>query len=55
MESILDGMEDAVEYGTAQLARLEGIKVAGKTGSIRTADGARLAWFGGFAPSRSPK
>ena len=55
MLPILEGMEDAVEYGTAQLARLDGIKVAGKTGSIRTADGARTAWFGGFAPSRAPE
>jgi len=52
---ILEGMEDAVEYGTAQLARVEGMKVAGKTGSIRTGDGARIAWFAGFAPSRSPE
>jgi len=52
---ILEGMEDAVEYGTAQLARVEGLKVAGKTGSIRTSDGARIAWFAGFAPSRSPE
>jgi penicillin-binding protein 2 len=55
MLPILEGMEDAVEYGTAQLARLDGIKVAGKTGSIRTPDGARIAWFGGFAPSRAPE
>ena len=55
MESILAGMEDAVEFGTAQKAKVEGLKVAGKTGSIRAADGAPVAWFAGFAPSRAPK
>lgn len=53
MQPILEGLEGAVEYGTAQLARVEGTQVAGKTGSLRTADGARLAWFAGFAPSRA--
>jgi penicillin-binding protein 2 len=54
MEAILAGLEDAVEFGTAQRAKVPGITVAGKTGSIRTADGASIAWFAGFAPSRSP-
>ena len=55
MESILAGLEDAVEFGTAQKAKVDGLKVAGKTGSIRAADGAPIAWFAGFAPSRAPK
>jgi penicillin-binding protein 2 len=55
MAPIVEGLEDAVEYGTAQLARVEGMPVAGKTGSLRTADGARVAWFAGFAPSRAPE
>jgi penicillin-binding protein 2 len=55
MQPILEGLEDAVEYGTARLARVEGMKVAGKTGSVRTVDGARVAWFAGFAPSRAPE
>lgn len=55
MQPILEGLEDAVEYGTAQLARVESMKVAGKTGSVRTANGTRVAWFGGFAPSRAPE
>jgi cell division protein FtsI/penicillin-binding protein 2 len=53
MQPIVEGLEDAVEYGTAQLARVESFTVAGKTGSVRTADGARVAWFAGFAPSRA--
>ncbi len=47
---ILEGLEGAVEFGTAQAAHVSGVKVAGKTGSI-----AGAAWFSGFAPSRSPK
>ncbi len=52
---VLEGMEGAVEFGTAQNARLHRIKVAGKTGSVRTSSGGRAAWFAGFAPSRSPE
>jgi penicillin-binding protein 2 len=55
MAPITAGLEDAVEYGTAQLARVPGIKVAGKTGSVRTQSGTRIAWFAGFAPSRAPE
>jgi cell division protein FtsI/penicillin-binding protein 2 len=52
--SIRAGLEGAVEFGTAQRAKVAGVTVAGKTGSIHTADGAAIAWFAGFAPSRSP-
>ena len=54
MEPIRSGLEDAVRFGTGQLARLEGIQVAGKTGSVRDAGGAMIAWFAGFAPSQAP-
>jgi cell division protein FtsI/penicillin-binding protein 2 len=50
---ILEGLEDAVEYGTAQRAQVAGLSVAGKTGSLRTESGKLLAWFAGFAPSRA--
>jgi len=49
-DPIAAGMEDAVEFGTAQRARVDGLRVAGKTGSAQ-----RIAWFAGFAPSRSPE
>jgi cell division protein FtsI/penicillin-binding protein 2 len=47
---IVAGMEGAVEYGTAQRAAVAGLKVAGKTGSVRTASGMRVAWFVGWTP-----
>ena len=52
---VLEGMEGAVEFGTAQHAGLKRIKVAGKTGSVRMRSGSHAAWFAGFAPSRSPE
>jgi cell division protein FtsI/penicillin-binding protein 2 len=53
--SVLAGLEGAVEYGTAQLAKVEGASLAGKTGSVRTVGGNRIAWFAGFFPSRAPR
>lgn len=52
---VIEGLEGAVEFGTAQLAGVSGMRVAGKTGSVKTSSGARFAWFSGFAPSRSPQ
>jgi cell division protein FtsI/penicillin-binding protein 2 len=47
--AIRDGLEAAVAFGTAHLAAVPGLKVAGKTGSVRTSSGARIAWFAGFS------
>jgi cell division protein FtsI/penicillin-binding protein 2 len=52
---VLEGLEDAVAYGTAQRARIQGATVAGKTGSVRTGAGVSMAWFAGFVPSRAPE
>lgn len=52
---ILEGLEGAVEYGTGQRAAFPNVRVAGKTGSIRTRAGVPAAWFAGFAPSRAPE
>ena len=49
--AVMGGMEDAVEFGTAQRAQVAGLKVAGKTGTGRAKDGAFLAWFAGFSPA----
>ncbi len=45
---VLAGMADAVEFGTAQRAQVTGLRVSGKTGSVRTPAGAHVAWFAGF-------
>jgi penicillin-binding protein 2 len=63
MQPILAGLEGAVEFGTAQNARVSGAaseggsaeKLAGKTGSVLTSAGEPLAWFAGFWPSRAPE
>jgi penicillin-binding protein A len=52
MPEVLAGLEGAVEYGTAQLARTGWAPLAGKTGSTRHG-GEFIAWFAGFLPSRS--
>jgi cell division protein FtsI/penicillin-binding protein 2 len=55
MQPILAGLEGAVEFGTAQRARVAGAVVAGKTGSTRSTAGNFIAWFAGFLPSRAPE
>jgi cell division protein FtsI/penicillin-binding protein 2 len=55
MQSIAAGLRGAVAYGTAQRAAVSGMHVAGKTGSVRTAEGARVAWFAGYAPADAPE
>jgi cell division protein FtsI/penicillin-binding protein 2 len=47
--AVLAGMTGAVEFGTAQRARVAGLNICGKTGSVRTPEGAALAWFVGFS------
>jgi peptidoglycan glycosyltransferase len=51
-------MTDVVEEGTGQAANLEGVKVAGKTGTASvgpTGEDLDDAWFIGFAPVAQPK
>jgi peptidoglycan glycosyltransferase len=49
-------MVDVVEQGTGRPARIDGVKVAGKTGTADHAKGeAPHAWFTGFAPADDPK
>ena len=55
-EFMIEGMELAVQKGTAKRARVPGIRIAGKTGTsqVRNKKG-NLAWFIGFAPIEDPQ
>jgi peptidoglycan glycosyltransferase len=56
-EKVTQLMEDAVEgdRGIGKRARVEGIRIAGKTGTARTKkNGALDAWFIAFAPADKP-
>ena len=48
-------MQRVVNAGTGTAAALEGIQVAGKTGTAEKGDGSNLAWFIGFAPAEDPQ
>jgi penicillin-binding protein 2 len=64
---IQQGMEGAVAYGTATRAQVEGVRVAGKTGTAQYCDDIAQpaglcegtwpehAWFAAFAPVESPE
>jgi cell division protein FtsI/penicillin-binding protein 2 len=52
---IIEGLEGAVDFGTAQALKLRSTRVAGKTGTARVSPGGTAAWVAGFAPSRSPE
>jgi len=48
-------MQRVVNAGTGTAAALEGIQVAGKTGTAEKGDGSDLAWFVAFAPADDPE
>ena len=57
LATIRKGMRLAIESGTCKNAAVDGLKVAGKTGtpeSTENPDG-RSAWFVGFAPYEAPE
>lgn len=57
-ESLLAGMEEAVQQGTARFTRLPGIRVGAKTGTaqVRTPEGTlELAWTIAIAPMDQPR
>jgi len=48
-------MQRVVTSGTGTGAAIEGVDVAGKTGTAERGDGTNLAWFIGFAPADDPR
>jgi peptidoglycan glycosyltransferase len=48
-------MQNVVNAGTGTAAALQGIQVAGKTGTAERGDGTNMAWFIAFAPADDPR
>ncbi len=61
VETLVDFCKDAVEEGTGGEAAVDGVEVAGKTGTAQKSDGRRyiedkyIASFIGFAPADDPR
>ncbi|MGI8692214.1 MAG: peptidoglycan D,D-transpeptidase FtsI family protein [Geodermatophilaceae bacterium] len=54
--ALTEMMVSVVENGTGQNARIDGVEVAGKTGTAEVDEGiAPHAWFAGFAPADNPQ
>ena len=56
MQAVARGLDDSVAYGMAHNAYVDGLPIAGKTGTA--SDPGRPwthGWFAGFAPVRSPR
>lgn len=54
-EDVIGAMEDGVASGTGRRAFLQGIRVAGKTGTVQNPHGEDHSVFIGFAPVDNPK
>jgi penicillin-binding protein 2 len=52
---VIEGMQDVVERGTAYIARIPGISMAGKTGTAQNPHGKDHSVFFAFAPVDNPK
>ena len=54
---IREGLSQVVnsESGTGRLARAEGVRIAGKTGTAQSGQSETHAWFVGYAPEDNPK
>lgn len=54
-ETVIEGLFQVVEAGTAKAARVEGISLCGKTGTAQNPHGDDHSMFAGFAPKDNPK
>lgn len=54
MDVLRAAMAGVVESGTARASRIQGVVLAGKTGTSQNSHGADHAWFVGFAPAAEP-
>ncbi len=55
-EALTEMMISVVENGSGQNAQIDGVEVAGKTGTAEVDEGiAPHAWFAGFAPADNPQ
>ncbi len=52
---VADMMIGVVEEGTGTTAQIDGITVAGKTGTAETESGDDHSWFVGYAPAENPR
>ncbi len=52
---VFEGMQRAVDYGTARGARVPGIEICGKTGTSQNPHGKDHSVFFAFAPRKNPK
>lgn len=52
---IKEGMRRVVVEGTGRQANIEGLELAGKTGTAQNPQGENHAWFIGFAPIHEPE
>ena len=55
LQTIRDMLVDVVHYGTGKRSRIQGINVAGKTGTAQNPHGEDHAWFVSFAPAEAPE
>lgn len=57
LEAVKEGLDQVVnsDSGTGRLARVPGVRVAGKTGTAETHKEATHAWFVGYAPEEKPR
>ena len=55
---LVRGMEESASVGTGRKAKVEGLRIAGKTGTAQWTNRGKksnLAWFTGFAPIENPR